>query len=84
MSWRDEPATQSQLITLRDLYWKASSYEKAQAAIQMLKIVGITKGKASDEIFRLQQKQANGTLYGSGIEDVKRMTQGQLFRTNEN
>lgn len=60
MSWRDEPATVSQMTTIRDFYAPAIGWNNATAKMMEMRKKGITKGEASDEIARLHTLKANG------------------------
>lgn len=64
MSWKDEPATSAQLVTIREYYAKAIGWNNAQALIMARKQNGMTKGQASEEIARLQALKAKGQWTG--------------------
>lgn len=68
MSWRDEPASSSQLTTIRDFYSKAIGWSKANEKVKKMKESGISKGGASDEIKRLYELNTKGQWVGP-IED---------------
>ena len=50
MSWRDEPATSAQFMTIREHRAHEIGWNEAQAEIDKLKQTGLTKGQASDII----------------------------------
>ena len=60
MSWRDEPATSSQLVTIREFYARAIGWNNAQAKIGEMKKNGCTKGEASEELTRLIELKNQG------------------------
>ena len=64
MSWRDEPATSSQLTAIRDFYATAIGWDNAMARVQLMKKSGFTKGQASDEITRLHEEKVYGRWTG--------------------
>ena len=50
MSWRDEPATSAQFMTIREHRAREIGWNNAQVEIDGLKKTGLTKGEASDLI----------------------------------
>lgn len=50
MSWRDEPATSAQFMTIREHRAHEIGWNNAQAEIDGLKKTGLTRGEASDLI----------------------------------
>lgn len=68
MSWRDEPATSSQLTAIRDFYSKAIGWSKSMEKVKEMKESGISKGSASDELKRLYELNMKGQWTGP-VED---------------
>lgn len=64
MSWKDEPATISQLTAIRDFYAPAIGWNEAQAKVMDMKAKGLTKGEASKEITRLHDLKIHGQYTG--------------------
>lgn len=64
MSWKDEPASSAQLVTIRDYYARAIGWNEAQEEVLRMKKSGFTKGEASAEITRLQTLKMHGQYTG--------------------
>lgn len=64
MSWRDDPATVSQMTAIRDFYALAIGYNNAVAKVMELRKNGYTKGQASNEITRLHDLKVKGQYTG--------------------
>lgn len=64
MNWREQPATASQLTTIRDFYATAIGWNNAQSLVMAKKENGMTKGQASEEITRLHNEKAHGRWTG--------------------
>jgi len=64
MSWRDDPATVSQMTAIRDFYALAIGYNNAVAKVMELRKSGYTKGQASEELTRLHDLKVKGQYTG--------------------
>ena len=64
MSWQDDPATVSQLTTIRDFYAPAIGFNNAWAITKEMAKKHYTKGEASKEISRLHDLKIKGQFTG--------------------
>lgn len=63
-NWRNEPASCPQLTAIRDFYADAIGWNNSVARVQSMKLAGITKGEASDELKRLHGLKIQGQWTG--------------------
>lgn len=57
MSWRDEPASITQKLAIRNALDKRYGMYQGRATYDELDVENMTKGQASDELKRLYQKK---------------------------
>lgn len=57
MSWRDDPATITQKLALRNALDRRYGMGEGRKAYEALEEEGLTKGRASDELNRLYHKE---------------------------